>query len=119
GIITAYRGVSLKSPLINNGGGTGNNSSVTAPTRTTDVDEAWLVTFFSIRETSTISLATPGGMNRREFIQLTGGTDIAVLLTDEIIPVAGVTGTRVSTAGASDRWTAYSIALRPAKIFYS
>ncbi len=120
GIISAYRGVSLKSPLINNSGGTGNNASVTAPTRTTDVDEAWLVAFFSIKEDVSISLATPGGMNRRSFVQATAAAnDIAVLLTDEIIPVAGATGTRVSTAALSDRWVAYSIALRPAKIFYS
>lgn len=120
GIISAYRGVSLKSPFINNDGETGNNSTVTAPTLTTDVNEAWLVTFFTIKEDDNISLSTPSGMTRRNFVQATAATNnIAALLTDEIKATAGATGIRESTAGANDRWVAYALALRPAKIFYS
>ena len=58
-------------------------------------------------------------MSERSNYQVGGTNNIGVMIADELIPTAVATGTRTVVSSTSDRWIAYSIALRPARVFYS
>lgn len=117
--MAAYRGVSLKSPFLENSAATGNTANLAAPSRTTTVANAWYVGLYNFRETGAFTLTEPVSMLERSNYQVGGTNNIGVMIADELIPTAGATGTRTVVSSTSDRWIAYSIALRPARVFYS
>jgi MSHA biogenesis protein MshQ len=111
GAIVAYRGVDLTTPLVANVGQANNSStSITAPTVNTGVANTMLVSFFGTRDTTTIN--GPAGMTERAQDD-SGGTGVTILVEDEFRATAGLTGTRVATAGIGAVNIGQSVVLRP------
>ncbi|HSR44476.1 MAG TPA: immunoglobulin-like domain-containing protein [Acidimicrobiia bacterium] len=117
GAIGAYSGVNMASPIDAFGGQVnGLTTSLVAPSITTTQPGTTLIAFFAVRDDGAIT--PPVGMNERWDIASGGGgspfAETVAEAADEVLAVAGVTGTRTATAEASDGSVGHLVALAPA-----
>jgi len=111
--IVAYRGVDPTTPIVTSVAQANNNSTnITAPTVNTTVANTMLVSFFGTRFDTTFTV--PATMNDR--VDDTSGGDnngVSFAVADEFRATAGLTGTRVTTAGDAAVNIGQSVVLRP------
>jgi RHS repeat-associated protein len=117
--VTSYRGVSTTQPIdISGSGFTAGGTSVTAPSVTTTMAGDQLVVIQGAEAAPAAGTWTaPPGMTQR--VQKAGGTSIALAVADQLLGVAGATGTRVATFSQTAQLVDVSIALKPAQTAYS
>lgn len=115
GAISAFRGVDGSNPLIDQGSLIGSGNNITAPSVTTTVDNAWLVTLYAGAGSNT-AITLPISMD--SFYSETTGAGpngLAFAAAGELRVTAGATGLRIAT-GANTQNIGHSIALRPASL---
>ena len=114
-VVSRYSGVDNTTPVDVAAGTTnGNGSTATLPTRTTVTNGALLVGGVGWNG-AVASLAPPGTMTERgDADGVFASNDLEANLADQIIAVAGATGTRAFTGAYSDDYTGLIFALRPA-----
>lgn len=113
--IVAYSGVDGTSPVnaYAGAGTTTASTSLVAPSVTTTVSNAALLTFFAVRANATVT--PPAGMTERyDLVTGTGASHLAVSGNDQQLSASGGTGTRTATSTVSEMHTALTLALAPA-----
>jgi hypothetical protein len=110
GGITRYTGVDTSSPVVDSDGASGDSRSLTAP-GVDAVSDTMLVGFFGIMKQTSLSI--PSGMSERYFRQHSNSSGPTIKATEQVTSTSP-TGSRTSTAGASEKWVAQLVALRPA-----
>jgi hypothetical protein len=113
GIIASYSGVDSTNPIDVNGGSVNASStSLRAPSVSTNVDHALLVTLFGVATNA--SVTPPHGMiEQSEAIMNSGANKIASELSDDVLGAPGSTGDRLATATKAAVSIGHAVALRP------
>ncbi|HEX5040879.1 MAG TPA: LamG-like jellyroll fold domain-containing protein [Candidatus Limnocylindria bacterium] len=114
GVIVAYRGVDPVQPIDAAGGQpNASSSTITAPSITTQVASAQLVSLSGVAANAAVS--PPSGLvERAESLGGSGNTRIAIELADAARPVIGPTGAITASATKAGPNIGQTIALRPA-----
>ena len=108
GVMTAYKGVDVATPVDAHGAGQGSGTEQTAPTITTTVDNCYLIAFDAVGNAPEVDIP-PAGMTLRWSFSTTG----SIFQYDEVLSAAGATGTRHLHVLSGYRWAFINIALRP------
>lgn len=117
GGIVAYGGVDLMNPVdASSGLATGGNvTQVVSPSVTASVPGEMLVNIAGVGVTRTLSV--PAGMVERYSAGTgTAGEKTTIMVADQLLASAGVTGSRTVTANASSVGVGQLLALRPAAV---
>jgi hypothetical protein len=114
GVIVAYRGVDPVQPIdAASGQANGSSATVTAPSITTQVANAQLLSLSGIASNAAVS--PPSGLvERAESLGGSGNSRIAIELADASRPVIGPTGPITASATKAGPNIGQTIALRPA-----
>jgi hypothetical protein len=114
GGIAAYSGVDTTSPIDAHGATTypGNVTALTAPSLTTSVAGARLLTLVAQRSDGPITPSS--GMAER--LEVSASNQNVLELADQALAAAGATGTRTATSGANRSGVAQAVALRPRQV---
>ncbi len=114
GIIRAYRGVDATTPIGVWSAGTGTSTTLTAPSVTTTVADAWLLGFYVSADGRASPFSTPAGMTERyDFDDGGANNGLAISGTDEVRATIGPSGDRLTTASRWDSYVGQLITLRP------
>jgi len=109
GGILRYSGVDTANPIIASSGGTGDSSTLTAPSVASEPN-SMLVALFGLKKKDT-TMSTPTGMTNPPRYLFQNPNDVRIMATDQLGP-ANPTGNRVSNAGSGDKWVAQLVTLR-------
>lgn len=113
GRISTYQQVDTTTPVEANSGQTNSSSgSITATSLTTLTNKAQLVGGYGIWNNQV--LTAPGGTTERgDIASTTGSISVSQLSSDEQIPTAGATGSRVASGETAENNIGQLLALRP------
>lgn len=113
GAILSYSGVSTSNPIdVSASQTTSNSTTVTAPSVTTTANGSLVVAAFGTRRDTTVS--TPSGTTSRQQYENNATIGCSFRLVDFEKALAGSTGNKVATLGASNENEGGQIALRSA-----
>jgi hypothetical protein len=108
GGIAAYRGVHPSAPVEVAGTGSGNGTTMAAPSVSTATPNGRLVALFGSKSLGAAH-DQPAGMTRR---WVTGASDFRSSANDQALTTTGATGARSAGSSGGDAWVAQTIALR-------
>jgi hypothetical protein len=114
GAIAAYAGVDPLAPVdVVAGQGNASSTQITAPSVTTTRDGGVMVGIFGISAATAMS-PPPTMLERVEVVMSSGRRTISLEMTDEMLGLIGVMGTRIAVAGAAAANVGQVLVLRPA-----
>ena len=112
--ISRYAGVDNSTPMdataTTNSGTSG--TTMTAPSITTVTTNAMLVCCFANAVVSSTAITDPSDMDERNAVT----SQCRNTMSDALQAAAGASGTKIATQGATARWVAATVALRPAVV---
>lgn len=111
---SAYTIFAVQNPATGydvSGVGTGNDSSIVAPSVTTTATNDVLISAY-LRGAGTGSVTPPGGQTATTQVQVGAPTNVTLICGYETLSASGATGTRTATNSSSTQWIGANVAVK-------